>query len=388
MDVSVLPAFLLAVLLISASPGPAMALILRRAALHGTRAAVPTVLGLEAGIYLWALAAGAGLAALVAASAAAYTVLRVVGAVVLVGLGIRAWLAAWRDRGEPEPAVPASGPGSRRAFGEGLVVQLANPKAAVFVFAFYPQFVPDDGAVLLWTAGARAAAGLRRDGPLRGPRRSGRARVRVAAHAAHPPAPGGGERHGPRGAGAPRGGRLALTDGCGPPSTGGRAAATVTRGGAATRRHSDVNLAATRAVATKGTSLMGFDIAFPQVNDGAEQDVECCDVTVDGDKRRIRFHDYGEIFKVPGLYEHLFHDVLDCRSPQVVCDLLGEQLEPAATIRRTSRSWTSARATAWSARAWPTWAAGRSSARTSCPRPPRRPSATVPAPTPSTWWPI
>jgi predicted TPR repeat methyltransferase len=72
---------------------------------------------------------------------------------------------------------------------------------------------------------------------------------------------------------------------------------------------------------------MGFDIAFPQVNDGAEQDVECCDVTVDGDKRRIRFHDYGEIFKVPGLYEHLFHDVLDCRSPQVVCDLLGEQLE-------------------------------------------------------------
>jgi threonine/homoserine/homoserine lactone efflux protein len=76
----------------------------------------------------------------------------VVGAVVLVGLGIRAWLAAWRDRGEPEPAVPAGGPGSRRAFGEGLVVQLANPKAAVFVFAFYPQFVPDDGAVLLWTA--------------------------------------------------------------------------------------------------------------------------------------------------------------------------------------------------------------------------------------------
>lgn len=55
-----LPAFLLAVLLISASPGPAMALILRRAALHGTRAAVPTVLGLELGLYVWALAAGAG----------------------------------------------------------------------------------------------------------------------------------------------------------------------------------------------------------------------------------------------------------------------------------------------------------------------------------------
>ncbi len=150
---AVLPAFLLAVVLISASPGPAMALILRRAALHGPRAAVPTVLGLEAGLYLWALAAGAGLAALVAASAAAYTVLRVVGAVVLIALGIRAWLAAWRDRGEPSPPRTTAGTSARRAFGEGLVVQLANPKAAVFMFAFYPQFIPQDGPVLLWTAG-------------------------------------------------------------------------------------------------------------------------------------------------------------------------------------------------------------------------------------------
>jgi len=130
-----------------------MALILRRAALHGTRATVPTVLGLEAGLYLWALAAGAGIAALVAASETAYTVLRVVGAVVLVTLGVRAWLSAWRDRGEPQPAVGAGGGSARRAFGEGLLVQLANPKAAVFMFAFYPQFVPQDGPVLLWTAG-------------------------------------------------------------------------------------------------------------------------------------------------------------------------------------------------------------------------------------------
>lgn len=93
-----LPAFLLAVLLISASPGPAVALILRRAALRGTRVAVPTVFGLEAGIYLWALAAGAGLAAVVAAPEIASTVLRVVGAGVLLYLGLRAWRSAWRDR--------------------------------------------------------------------------------------------------------------------------------------------------------------------------------------------------------------------------------------------------------------------------------------------------
>jgi threonine/homoserine/homoserine lactone efflux protein len=148
-----LPAFLLAVVLISASPGPAMALIFRRAALRGTRAAVPTVLGLEAGIYLWALAAGAGLAAVVAASEVAYTVLRVAGAIVLVVLGLRAWRAAWRDRGEVEPPAEPRRHSPRGSFFEGLAVQLANPKAAVFMFSFYPQFVPQDAPVLLWTAG-------------------------------------------------------------------------------------------------------------------------------------------------------------------------------------------------------------------------------------------
>ena len=153
--VSSLPAFLLAVLLISASPGPAMALIIRRAALRGLGGAVPTVLGLEAGLYLWALFAGAGLAALVAASEVAYLVLRVVGAGVLLVLGLRAWRAAWRGRGGAVPAEPEPPTGRRRwwgAFGEGVVVQLANPKAAVFMIAFYPQFVPADGPVFATTA--------------------------------------------------------------------------------------------------------------------------------------------------------------------------------------------------------------------------------------------
>ncbi len=152
MDLSSLPAFVLAVLLISASPGPAMALIFRRAALRGLRGAVPTVLGLELGLYVWALFAGAGFAALVAASEVAYLVLRVVGAGVLLVLGIRALRAAWS--GEPA-AVEEPSPTSRRwwgAFAEGVVVPLANPKAAVFMIAFYPQFVPADGPVFATTA--------------------------------------------------------------------------------------------------------------------------------------------------------------------------------------------------------------------------------------------
>ncbi|WP_030920530.1 LysE family translocator [Streptosporangium amethystogenes] len=158
--ISSLPAFALAVVLISASPGPAMALILRRAALRGFSGAVPTVLGLEAGLYLWALLAAAGLAALVTASEVAFLVLRVVGGAFLLYLGIKAWRSAWcsRNTGGAAKAVAVSEPepGSSlswwRAFGEGSVVMLANPKAAAFMIAFYPQFVPADRPLFATTA--------------------------------------------------------------------------------------------------------------------------------------------------------------------------------------------------------------------------------------------
>jgi threonine/homoserine/homoserine lactone efflux protein len=152
-----LPAFVLAVLLIAATPGPAMTLILRRAAVRGFSGAVPTVLGIEAGLYVWALLAAAGFAALVAASQTAYLVLKVVGAVVLVVLGVRAWLSA--RRGYPaqvaDAVVRPEALGAvtwGKAFGEGALVQLANPKAAAFMIAFYPQFVPADRPLFATTA--------------------------------------------------------------------------------------------------------------------------------------------------------------------------------------------------------------------------------------------
>ena len=217
---STLPAFVLAVLLISASPGPAMALVLRRAAVHGTRAAVPTVLGLELGLYVWALAAGAGLAAVVAASDVACTGPRVVGALVLLYLGVQAWRSALTGGHSDQRPGPPSARAWRRSFGEGVVVQLANPKAAVLMFAFYHQFVPADGPVLLWTPGA--AAGEPGDGPVPRPGRRGRTRLRLVPAPAHPPPARGGVRHRPdraRGAGGRdlpltpphgRGGRLPL----------------------------------------------------------------------------------------------------------------------------------------------------------------------------------
>ncbi len=60
-----------------------------------------------------------------------------------------------------------------------------------------------------------------------------------------------------------------------------------------------------------------------------DQDQEWCEVVIDGERRRIRFHDYAAIYAIPGLYERLFAEQLECDSPRVVCDLLGDHLRAA-----------------------------------------------------------
>jgi threonine/homoserine/homoserine lactone efflux protein len=149
-----LPAFVAAVALISAVPGPAIALLIRRCSVGGFAAGVPIVLGLETGLYLWILAAGAGLAALVATSHVAYLVLRIVGAGVLLVLGVQALRAARRGAYDAELTAARLVPRGRRGgFAMGLLTNVGNPKAAVFTFAFYPQFIPS-GYPLLPTAAA------------------------------------------------------------------------------------------------------------------------------------------------------------------------------------------------------------------------------------------
>src|SRR3954454_10166069 len=123
--------------LVSVTPGPATALVVRSAALHGRREAMLTTLGNSTGIVLWALASVLGISALVAASETAFLVLKVVGAVVLVVLGARALFAS--DRG---PQTADRGAGGRSAYGNGLLTSFANPKLAVFFVALFPQFVP------------------------------------------------------------------------------------------------------------------------------------------------------------------------------------------------------------------------------------------------------
>src|SRR5215210_5008340 len=73
-----------------------------------------------------------------------------------------------------------------------------------------------------------------------------------------------------------------------------------------------------------------------------EQDEEWCEIDEGGETRQIRFHDYAEIYRVPGLYERLFYEGLRCRSPAAVCGLLWEQLgrdsaRPSLSVREVVR---------------------------------------------------
>jgi predicted TPR repeat methyltransferase len=68
-------------------------------------------------------------------------------------------------------------------------------------------------------------------------------------------------------------------------------------------------------------------IRLPTPADRIDQDAEYCWVVLDGEWTEIRFHDYEKIYSIPGLYEQLFHEILDCRSPDVIAKLLKEELQ-------------------------------------------------------------
>ena len=139
-DGSTLLLFTGASLALLAVPGPAVIYVVTRSIDQGRTAGLVSVLGVEAGTFAYALAAAAGLTGLIAASEIGFGVVKYAGAAYLVYLGVQ----KLRERGEP----PAELPGVRsRLFLQGMLVQLLNPKIAVFFLAFLPQFVdPSNGA--------------------------------------------------------------------------------------------------------------------------------------------------------------------------------------------------------------------------------------------------
>jgi threonine/homoserine/homoserine lactone efflux protein len=125
-------------------PGPDMALVLQNGLARGRRAALETAVGVNAGLLVWAVAAALGVAALLHASAPAFTALKLAGAAYLVWLGLRALADAWRGSPNREATV---GPRRRASpFRQGLLSNLLNPKIAVVFTTLIPQFTDPDGS--------------------------------------------------------------------------------------------------------------------------------------------------------------------------------------------------------------------------------------------------
>lgn len=131
-------------------PGPDTAVVTKNVLVHGRRAALGTSLGVSAGLSVWTVAAAVGVASVVRASAVAFTVLKLIGALYLLWLGLQALRAARHPESDGRTATPNKpAMGARGGFRQGFLSDLANPKIGVFFTSLLPQFVDPGHAVLV-----------------------------------------------------------------------------------------------------------------------------------------------------------------------------------------------------------------------------------------------
>jgi len=136
--------FVVASIVLLVTPGPAVLYIVARSLEQGRSAGLVSVLGIHLGTIVHITAAAVGLSALVVSSALAFAIVKYLGAAYLIWIGIRTLMAKESDLASP---IIAAEP-LRRVFRDGFVVNLFNPKTAIFFLAFLPQFVdPARGAV-------------------------------------------------------------------------------------------------------------------------------------------------------------------------------------------------------------------------------------------------
>jgi threonine/homoserine/homoserine lactone efflux protein len=162
---TVLLIFGLAILLAAVVPGPDFAMVVRNTVMSGRGSGMWTAVGIGLGIAVWVVATSIGLAALLAASALAFTVVKLAGAVYLVYLGVRSIVTAVKERRRLAAEIELDREMSRwAAFRSGLLCNLLNPKAAVLFTALMPQFLGtgEDGLVIaeLAAVGMAVCAGF------------------------------------------------------------------------------------------------------------------------------------------------------------------------------------------------------------------------------------
>jgi threonine/homoserine/homoserine lactone efflux protein len=141
---STIALFALASLALAVVPGPAVTYIVTQSVDKGRRAGIASAAGVASGGLVHVAAATVGLSALIASSAAAFTTVKLVGAAYLIAVGIRRILTKDETFSETQPAP------LQRVWAQGVVVNIFNPKTALFFLAFLPQFV-DPNAGTVWT---------------------------------------------------------------------------------------------------------------------------------------------------------------------------------------------------------------------------------------------
>jgi threonine/homoserine/homoserine lactone efflux protein len=137
--------FVISGLLLNIAPGPDTFLIIGRSTSQGWRAGVAAALGIGAGTFVHIFAAAFGLSAILATSAAAFTVVKIVGAVYLSYLGV-SLLRSAKAQPTANELRPVAALPLRKIFMQGFLTNVLNPKVALFFLAFVPQFIAQDAA--------------------------------------------------------------------------------------------------------------------------------------------------------------------------------------------------------------------------------------------------
>lgn len=145
MTIEIWAAFVLAATVVLVIPGPTILLVISQAMTHGRRAVPPLAAGVTLGDFSAMTLSLLGLGAVLASSAALFTVLKWIGAAYLAYLGVRLWRA---DPDQDEIRLSSTGSSGRALFGKAFVVTALNPKSIAFFVAFLPQFVSSRGEAL------------------------------------------------------------------------------------------------------------------------------------------------------------------------------------------------------------------------------------------------
>ncbi|OAN16937.1 homoserine/homoserine lactone efflux protein [Photobacterium jeanii] len=144
MNVDIWLAYLATAIVFSLAPGSGTVNSISNGMTYGFRKSLASIMGLQVGLSFHIILVGVGLGALVAQSATAFTVIKWIGVIYLIGLGIQ----KWREQAALQVNTDQAPVSGQRLFRQAVLVNLTNPKSIVFLVALFPQFIQPDAPQL------------------------------------------------------------------------------------------------------------------------------------------------------------------------------------------------------------------------------------------------